>query len=255
MLTAITRSVSPSLNRCELGYLPRQPIDVAKAQVQHRAYEQALRDLGVRVISLPAEPDLPDSMFVEDPAVVVDEVAIMTRLGAASRRDESQSLAAALSPYRTLRWMQEPATLEGGDVLRIGSTFFAGLSRRTNAPGIAQLSRELEPWGYSVQPVEVRGCLHLKSACTCLGDDTLLANRNWIDPAPFARFHIVDVPAGESHAANVLSLEGAVLVAAAFPRTAELLAKQGWKPRVLDISELMKAEAGLTCSSLLFQTR
>jgi dimethylargininase len=254
MLTAITRSVSPSLNRCELGYLPRQVIDVAKALLQHQAYEHCLRDLGVRVISLAAEPDLPDSMFVEDPAVVVDEVAIMTRMGAESRRAEAQSLAAALSHYRPLRWIQEPGTLEGGDVLRVGSTLFVGLSRRTNAAGIAQLALELEPLGYSVKAVEVHGCLHLKSACCSLGDGALLANRNWIDTAPLQAFRIIDVPVAEPHAANVLAVQADVLVATAFPRTAELLETLGWKPRVLDISELMKAEAGLTCSSILFQS-
>jgi dimethylargininase len=258
MLIGITRSVSPSLNRCELGYLPRQPIDVAKAAQQHRAYEDCLRDLGVRVISLPAEPDLPDSMFVEDPAVVVEEAAIMTRMGAESRRGESKSLAAALSHHRPIRlpdqWMREPGTLEGGDVLRLGSTLFVGVSRRTNAEGVAQLAAELEPFGYSVKAVEVRGCLHLKSACCSLNERTLLANRSWIDATPLETFRIIDVPAAEPHAANVLAVEGSVLVAAAFPRTAALLQSLGWKPRVLDISELMKAEAGLTCSSILFES-
>ncbi|HUI77876.1 MAG TPA: arginine deiminase family protein [Bryobacteraceae bacterium] len=253
MLTAITRAVSPSLNQCELGYLPRQAIDIAKAEQQHRAYEACLSDLGVRVISLPAEPDLPDSMFVEDPAVVVDEVAVMTRMGAESRRGESESLAAALSRYRPLRWMQEPATLEGGDVLRIGSKVFVGLSRRTNAEGVAQLACELEPLGYSVQALEVHGCLHLKSACCALGDGTVLVNRSWIDSGLFETFRVIDVPKEEPHAANVLAIGDAVLVASAFPRTAELLANLDWKPRVLDISELMKAEAGLTCSSIVFE--
>jgi dimethylargininase len=254
VLTAITRSVSPSLNNCELGFLPRQVIDVAKAVEQHRAYEASLRDLGVNVISLPAETDLPDSMFVEDPAVVVNEVAIMTRMGAESRRGESESLAAALSRYRPLRWMSEPATLEGGDVLRIGSEIFVGRSKRTNALGIAQLAHELEPLGYSVQAVEVRECLHLKSACCALDENTLLANRNWIDTTPLKKFHIIDVPAAEPHSANVLAVGGVVLIASAFPQTAKLLESQGYQLRVMGISELTKAEAGLTCSSILFES-
>jgi dimethylargininase len=204
------------------------------------------------VISLPAEPDLPDSMFVEDPAVVVDEVAVMTRMGAESRRGESESLARELARFRPLRWLREPATLEGGDVLRAGSAFFVGLSMRTNPDGISQLTAELEPLGYSVKPVEVRGCLHLKSACCPLGDRTILANRNWVDMSAFAGFDVVDVPEDEPGAANVLAVGDTVLVPAAFPGTARLLADRGWKVRVLDISELMKAEAGLTCSSILF---
>jgi dimethylargininase len=151
--------------------------------------------------------------------------------------------------------MEAPATLEGGDVLRVGSTLYVGLSLRTNAEGVAQLAKELEPLGYSVRAVQVRGCLHLKSACSGLGDGTVVANRNWIDEAAFEGLRVIDVPAEEPQAANVLAIGGAVLVASAFPRTAEMLEKMGWKTRILDISELMKAEAGLTCSSVLFEGR
>jgi dimethylargininase len=254
MLTAITRAVSPALNGCELGYLPRQEIDVVKASLQHRQYEACLRDLGVTVVSLPAEPELPDSMFVEDPAVVVNEVAVMTRMGAPSRRKESESLAQALARFRPLRWMREPATLEGGDVLRVGSTLFVGLSARTNATGIAQLRAELEPFSYSVQPVEVRGCLHLKSGCSFVGNQTILANRDWVDISAFAGFDIVDVAPNEPRAANVLALGDTVVIPEAFPDTGRILERAGWRVRLLDISELMKAEAGLTCSSILLET-
>ncbi len=252
-LTAITRGVSPALNRCELGYLSRQEIDIAKAVRQHQAYEECLRELGATVISLPAEPDLPDSMFVEDPAVVVAETAILTRMGAESRRAETESLAAVLARFRPLRHMREPATLEGGDVLRAGSTLYAGLSRRSNPAGVEQLANELSSFGYTVKAVPVHGCLHLKSACSYLGEQTLLANRNWIDPGAFGGLRIVDVPPQEPHAANVLAVGGTVLVAKSFPFTAALIERLGWKVRTLDISELMKAEAGLTCSSILLE--
>jgi len=254
MFTAITRAVSPGLNRCELEHVERQEIDISRAVEQHRQYETCLRGLGVSVISLPAEPDLPDSMFVEDPAVVVDEVAVMTRMGAASRRGESASLAQALGRFRPLRWMCQPATLDGGDVLRMGSAFFVGVSTRTNAEGIAQLAAELQPFGYSVRPVKVRGCLHLKSACCPVGDRTVLANRNWFDETAFEGFDIVDVPRDELRAANVLAIGGTVMVPACFPGTARVLEGLGREVRMLDISELMKAEAGLTCSSILFET-
>jgi len=148
--------------------------------------------------------------------------------------------------------MREPATLEGGDVLRMGSAFFAGVSARTNTEGIAQLAAELEPFGYSVRPVKVRGCLHLKSAC-CPVDRTILANRDWIDTAAFEGFDIVDVPRDEPRAANVLAIGNTVLVPACFPGAARVLEGLGCKVRMLDISELMKAEAGLTCSSILFE--
>ncbi len=254
MLTAITRAVSPSINRCELSHVARQPIDFQKAVEQHREYENCLRELGAAIISLPAEPDMPDSMFVEDPAVVVDEIGVMTRMGAESRRQESESLANVLARFRPLRWLREPATLEGGDVLRIGSAVFVGLSPRTNREGVGQLETELAPLGYSVHPVPVQGCLHLKSACSWLGDEMILANPEWVDTSLLRGFRVIDVSRNESRAANVLAIGGTVVVSAAFPATAELLQTLGRRVRALDISELMKAEAGLTCSSILFHT-
>ena len=253
MLLAITRAVSPAINQCEIGFIDRQEIDLAKANQQHRQYESLLAELGARVVSLPAEPDYPDSVFVEDPAVVVDEVAIMTRMGAASRCGESESLARALADYRPLRSLRAPATLEGGDVMRGGRTLYVGVSHRTNRVGIEQLTDELGPLGYTVVPVAVRGALHLKSACCSLGDGAILANRSWLDLQPLAEFRIVDVAPGEDRAANVLSIGGSVIVPASFPRTAEILDRSGLRVRILDVSELMKAEAGVTCCSLLFE--
>jgi dimethylargininase len=253
MQIAITRAVSPALNRCELGYLPRQEIDLAKAEAQHRIYEDCLRELGASVVSLPAEPELPDSMFVEDPAVVVKEVAVMTRMGAASRRGESESLAQALAHFRPLRWMREPATLEGGDVMRAGSTLFVGISERTNRAGIEQLAEELRPFGYTVKPVAVHGCLHLKSGCSALGEKTILASPDWVDTNAFEGFDVVNVAPGEARAANVLALGDTVVMPAGFPGTAGIIERLGWKVRELDISELMKAEAGVTCSSILLE--
>jgi dimethylargininase len=254
MLTAITRAISPGLNSCELEYLERQEIDLAKANAQHEAYERFLAEMGASVLSLPAEKDLPDSVFVEDPAVVLDEVAVMTRMGAASRRREGESLAAALSVFRPLRWIQESATLEGGDVLRMGRRIFVGASARTNAAGIDQFRRELAPFGYSVEGVEVRRCLHLKSAVTSLEDGVILINRSLIDPEPLREYRMVDVAAGEPWAANTLTLGGVVLIPAAYPETAAILEREGFQVRTIDISELMKAEAGLTCSSLIFES-
>jgi dimethylargininase len=252
VITAITRSISPAMNRCELAYLARQPIDLDKASAQHRQYEDCLRDLGVRVISLPAEPDLPDSVFVEDPAVVVDEVAVMTRMGAESRRPESESLERALEPFRAIRRLREPATLEGGDVMRAGWTLFVGASIRTNPEGIRQLAEELSPFGYEVRPVAVRGCMHLKTGCTFLGDGTVLANREWIDAEALREFEILDVAPEEPWAADVLNIGGTIVMPDAFPATAELIRREGWKVRTLDVSELMKAEAGVTCMSIVF---
>lgn len=249
MLTAITRAVSPSMEACELTFLQREPIDVARAREQHRAYEACLAELGVEVISLPAEPGYPDAVFVEDAAIVLDEVAVMTRLGAPSRRGESRTLARALERYRPLRWMGEPATLDGGDVMVAGKTLFVGVTARSNATGIGQLAAEVEPLGYQVRPVVVRGCLHLKSACSYIGD-AVLVHRAWVDETAFAGLRLVDVP--EECGANVLEIGQTVLVPAAAPRTAELLCGLGRQVRLLDNSELTKAEGALTCCSLVF---
>jgi dimethylargininase len=253
MLTAITRAISPSINNCELEYLERQEIDLAKAAAQHQAYERFLAEMGASVIALPAEPGLPDSVFVEDPAIVLDEVAVMTRMGALSRRREADTLAEVLARFRPLRWIQEPATLEGGDVMRIGRKLFVGASARTNAAGIDQLRRELEPFAYEVHAVPVRRCLHLKSAVTYLGDGAVVVNRSLIDSAPLAEFRMIDVAADEPWAANTLALGGVVLIPAAYPHTAAILEREGLRIRTIDISELMKAESGLTCSSLIFK--
>ncbi|HKQ05256.1 MAG TPA: arginine deiminase-related protein [Blastocatellia bacterium] len=252
MLIALTRSVSPSINDCELTFHEQQPIDVARAAAQHHAYENALRGLGVEVVRLPAEPDLPDAVFVEDAAIVVDELAVIPLMGAASRRPETRSVAVALAAYRPLRHLEAPATLDGGDVLRVGRQLFVGLTRRTNQAGVAQLGAHLAPFGYEVQGVEVTGCLHLKSACTQVGHNTLLINRDWIDAAPFAAFDLVDVPATEPGAANALLIGETVILPSAFPRTIALLERRGLKVCAVDVSEFQKAEGGVTCKSIIF---
>lgn len=253
MLTAITRAVSPAIVNCELSFIDRQPIDLARARAQHRAYEQLLEKLGIRVISLPADPDLPDSIFVEDPAIVLDELAVIFPLGTATRRAEAASLAEALAPFRPLEYVKLPGTLEGGDVLRIDRELFIGRTKRTNAEGIRQLAAILVPHNYEVISVRVTGCLHLKSAVTYLGRKTLLANRAWFDPAPFSVYDWIDVDPAEPHAANALALGDTIIFPASFPRTRARIQARGFRVTTLDISELQKAESGLTCSSLLFE--
>jgi dimethylargininase len=254
MLTAITRAVSPSLARCELSFISRQPIDLQKAQAQHRAYEKLLEQLGARVISLPAEPELPDSMFVEDPAIVLDELAVIFPLGTSSRRPEATSLARALAKFRKLEYVTLPGTLEGGDVLRIGHKLFVGLTERSNAEGIRQLAAILAPYHHEVLPVPVTGCLHLKSAVTSLGRNTLLANRAWFDSSLFSNYNWIDVDPAEPHAANALALGSTIIFPASFPLTRARIEARGFHLTSLDISELQKAESGLTCSSLLFDS-
>jgi dimethylargininase len=230
----------------------RAPIDYAKAVEQHRAYEALLKSFGAKILSLPAEPALADSMFVEDPAIVLDELAVIFTLGTESRRAEASSIAKALSPFRELHYVNLPGTVEGGDILRIGKQLFAGLSKRTNAEGIRQLRSIVEKYQYSVTEVQVTGCLHLKSAVTSVGRNTLLANRGWFDASRMSGYQWIDVDEQEPHAANVLAFDNSVILPASFPLTRARLEARGFEVTPLDISELQKAESGLTCSSLLF---
>jgi len=255
MLTAITRAVSPAMVHCEISFIDRCPIDLSKAQGQHHAYEMLLEKLGARVLSLPAEPALPDSMFVEDPAIVLDELAVILPLGTESRRPEAASLAKALSSFRKLEYVSLPGTLEGGDVLRIGLKVFVGLTRRSNAEGLRQLASILAPHNYEVIAVPVTGCLHLKSAVTHIGGNTLLANRAWFDAAPFAAYDWIDVNPAEPHAANALAFGGTIIFPASFPHTRARMEGRGFHVTPIDISELQKAESGLTCSSLIFHAQ
>ena len=251
-LVAITRSPGPELARCELTHLERQPIDIARARAQHRAYQEALRGAGIRLAELPADPALPDGVFVEDTAVVLDELAAIAAPAPPSRRQEWPAIADALRPFRPLVQLPAGAYLEGGDVVRVGRTLYVGQGGRTREPGLRALEEVVRPHGYAVVPVRLDGCLHLKSACSALDGETLLVNRAWLDAGVLAGLRLVDVPAQEPGGANVLPLPTATLVSTACPRTADLLRGLGHPAVALDVSELHKAEAGLTCMSLVF---
>lgn len=252
MLIAVTREVSPSLNKCELTHLARTEIDVELANEQHRRYQSALAGFGCKVVVLPAEPGLPDAVFVEDTAVVLDEIGVLGRAGVESRRPEVSSIAGILAQYRQLAAIRPPGTLEGGDVLRVGKTIYVGLSGRTNPDGIEQLRALTVGYGYSVQPVAVAGCLHLKSAISQVAPDTLLVNPRWIDKAAFAGFRLIDVADKEPYAANALLVGTGLIYPSSFPRTCAQLRKRKIAVSVVDVSELQKAEGAVTCCSLVF---
>jgi dimethylargininase len=250
---AVMRAVPPTLERCQLTFQSLEPIDLGRAVAQHAAYADLLRALGLEVVELPADPALPDCCFVEDVAVVLDEVALLTMPGAPSRRGEIAAVGEALARFRPLERTPLPATLEGGDVLRVGRRLFVGRSPRTNEAGVARLAAVAEPLGYRVLPVTVTGCLHLKSAVTALDDERVLANPGWIDTGPFAGLGVVPVAPDEPGAANVLRVAGLVVAHPGFPRTLDRVAELGYSVHPLDVSEFLKAEAALTCKSLLFR--
>jgi dimethylargininase len=252
MRIAITREVSSSIAECLLTFQSRDPIDVDLARKQHRQYEAALADLGCRVERLPEEPELPDAVFVEDAAVVLDEVAIIMRPGAEVRRLETRTIVEKLRDYRRLLRIEPPGTMDGGDVLRVGKTIYVGHSSRTNEAGIAQMYGMLAPLDYRVQAIEIRDCLHLKAAATQVARNTLLLDPKWVDPAVFDGLEIIETDPAEHHAANALLIGETVIYSQAHPRTRQRLEKAGIAVRSVNVSELAKAEAGVTCCSLIF---
>jgi len=258
---ALTRGVSSGFARCELTHLERRPIDLGRARAEHAAYVERLRELGCVVEEIPPVPDLPDCVFIEDTAVVVEELAVMTRPGARSRREELPAVEAALGSLaadRSLARIEAPGTLDGGDVLRVGRWVFVGRSERTNAAGREQLRRLLAPHGYTVAGVEVHGCLHLKTAVTALGPERLLVHRPWADVdqiGALSGFELLDVDPEEPFAANALLVGDVVVLPAAFPKTRRRLEARGVTVAPVEVSELAKAEGGVTCCSLLLPDR
>ncbi|MDJ0721407.1 MAG: arginine deiminase family protein [Desulfobacterales bacterium] len=249
---AIVHQPSPCLKDCELTFLPAQGIDLDRAARQHRRYGRMLQRCGLEVIVLNVNADRPDSVFIEDTAIVLDELAIMTSMGASSRRPEIKAVETVLRAYRQTVRITPPATIEGGDVLAMGKVLFVGRSTRTNTEGVTALEALVAPRGYRVRPVAVTGCLHLKTGCSALDDDTVLINPEWVDPAPFAGFERIRVPPREPFGANVLRLGATICLPTGMPRTREMVMQRGYHTDVTDISEFMKAEAGLTCMSLVF---
>ena len=253
MITALTHTVSPEIARCELTYLERQPIQLDRARQQHAAYCELLERCGAQVRQVAVNEAYPDACFIEDVAVVVDEVAVITQMGAASRKGETAGIEPVLREYREVVCIQPPATIEGGDVLRIGRTIYVGLSSRTNADGVEAFSSVLNPFGYHIVPVRVQASLHLKTACTAVGGDILVANPAWVDLNPFGKMRIVHVPEGEPWGANLLTVGETLCIPNGFPRTLALIELFASKIATVDISEFRKAEGGLTCLSLIFE--
>jgi dimethylargininase len=253
MAIALTRQISPKLSECELTHLDREPIDIKKAAEQHHQYENALKKMGYSIRRLPETPDLPDGVFVEDAAVVFDELAIITRPGAESRRPETDSMAEVLKEYRELHSIKSPGTLDGGDVLVLGKNVYIGISQRTNREAIHQFDQILKPYGYEVHGIEVTNCLHLKTALAPLEDDLLLINPEWVDGEMFDGYQTVSIHPDEPYGANVMRRDNWALCPEAFPRTAELLKERGYDVITVNQSEMAKAEAGLTCCSVIVE--
>lgn len=250
-MLAITRELTAAIAHCELTHGTRTAIDVARAQQEHAAYERALETAGCRVRRLSAPEHFPDAVFIEDTAVVFDEIAVVARPGADSRRGETDGVALVLSEYRSLAAIEAPGLLDGGDVLRVGKRVFVGRSARSNDDGIVQLQAIVAPHGYSVEGVDFQGCLHLKSAATLVAPDLALLNPAWVDQRVFRDLAIITVAPSEPHAANALLVGEVVLFPSEHEQTAEALYARGITMIRTPAGEFAKAEGGVTCCCLL----
>lgn len=251
MRIAITREISPRFNECEITHIDRTPINLDIAHAQHHEYVNALKKLGCDVLELPAENDLPDSVFVEDTAFILPEVAVITRPGADSRKPETESIIRALSPHKKLIHVHAPATIDGGDVLVLGKNIFVGLSTRSNTDAINQLNKLLGEYGYIVTGVQLHDCLHLKSAVTRVNDSAVLINKNWVDAHHFENYELIEIDPSEPYAANCLPIGDSIIYPTSFPKTRARLEARGYKIVSVEVDELAKAEGAVTCCSLV----
>jgi dimethylargininase len=252
-LLALTRDISPAIEHCELTHLERTTIDLSRARSEHAAYEAALRALGCDVKRLTAGDDLPDSVFIEDAALVLDELAVITRPGAESRRAETAGVAEAVRAYRPIAAILAPGTLDGGDIVHMGRRLLVGVGYRSNDAGVKQLRSIVGSQGYTVEAVPFQGCLHLKSAVSAIADDTVLINPAWVDAARFATMRIIEIDPSEPFAANALRVGTSIVYPAEHVRTAARLTAAGFDVRPVPAGELAKAEGGVTCCSLILR--
>src|SRR5210317_135129 len=249
---AVTREMTAAIGECELTFLHRSAIDFGLAQQQHRDYQSALSSLGCEVVVVPAPPGLADSVFIEDTALVLDDIAVMLRPGVASRQPEVAGVADVLQQYKPLKAIEPPGTIDGGDLLRVGNRIFAGLSTRSNQSGIQQLRDIVSDFGMTVETVETTKCLHLKSAVSEVAPGTLLINTDWISSLAFKDFELIPVDKEETHAANALRIGNNLIYPSSFPRTMDVLMNRGIDVIPVDLTELQKAEGAVTCCSLVF---
>lgn len=234
--------------------MERVPIDYERAVQQHEAYCKMLARRGVAVTTLYDNLSFADCCFVEDNAIVVDELAIIASMGVVSRRSETTAIASELAKYRELVYVSYPSTIEGGDVLQAGKNIFVGLSTRTNHRGVEEVVRILKALDYRIIPVPVRGSLHLTTACSLIDDETVLINPRWADADSFRGFRILNTPEDEPWGANTFRIRETVCLEASFPKTIALVHDVHDDLEVVNISEFLKAEGGLSCLSLIFQS-
>jgi dimethylargininase len=246
---AIVRMPSPTLAKgltsSDLGH-PEYTMFLT----QHLSYTAVLRSLDLKILKLPSLPEFPDAHFIEDVAVITPEVAVITRPGAPERLGEIEHIRDVLSDLRPLEAIEEPGTLDGGDVMQIEQTVYVGISERTNEAGADQLAQILAPYGYQTHKVPLVEGLHLKSNVNYIGRNTLLLTEAWASHPLFEAFDKIIVPAEEAYAANALLVKNRLLTPMDFPETHALLREAGFEILEIDATEMQKLDGGMTCMSL-----
>ncbi|HYL99538.1 MAG TPA: arginine deiminase-related protein [Blastocatellia bacterium] len=250
---ALVRGISDSYTHATVQAPPPRPIDLQLARSQHHRYIEVLQALGLDVIHIPQDPDLPDCCFIEDCALLHEGLALITNPGAPSRGRETNAVRSYLGKVaHKVEFMVPPATLDGGDCLRIENRIYVGLSSRSNAEGAARVRETFAPAGLDVIEVPVRGALHLKSVCSYLGNGFLVLAGDTISPSVFGDVEILPVSREEAYAANCLAINGTVICSAGYPVTQSKIKAAGFDVVPLDMSEIKKGDGSLTCLSILF---
>jgi dimethylargininase len=249
---ALTHFPPAIIDRGQRTHVARTSIDYDLAVRQHESYCRLLRRCGAKVRTLDVNRDSPDCVFIEDTAIVLDEVAVLASMGTDARRGETVGIEPELREHREVHRVEWPAKLEGGDVLPVGRTLLVGLSSRTNSAGVHALESIVSRYGYRVSAVPVHGCLHLKTACTALPDNSLLVNGAWLDTEALEGFQLIPIPEDEPWAANALPIGKYVCIPAEHVQTTALIRDRGFEVVTVELSEFAKAEGGITCLSLLF---
>lgn len=249
---AIVREIANTYNNCVVTFSDTPLIDVSLAKQQHNNYCNVLSQVGVDITKLEADDNLPDCCFVEDTAIIIEDIAIITYLGTESRVNETYEIEKSLKNYKKIYHINLPGTIEGGDVLKIDKKIYVGISQRTNIEGINQLALIVKDKGYEVIGVNIWDTLHLKSACTYLGNNVVIFSQGHFDESIFSSYDTIIVPKEEEYCANTLTINGQVLIPKGFPITKGLITIKGFSVIELEMTEIQKAEGALTCLSLLF---
>ena len=247
---AIVRPVPNSYDHCVRTNVEK--IDVALAKKQHAEYCKALENLGLKLIWVKGDDTLPDSCFVEDTAIIIGEKAIICNMKVKSRAREVIEVAKVLEKLKEIYYIKPPVTIDGGDALKIENKIFVGISERTNMQAVHQLKKILNNSDVEVVPVKVKNVLHLKSACTYLGNNYVILSKGHFDVNILQGYEKILVPKGEAYAADCLAIDGTVLMAKGYPKTKKMIEAAGFSVKEMEISEFRKGEGALTCLSILF---